>query len=124
MTKKKEPIDSVREERFEMEIVVDAYDSEERATGWYCYLDDRLAFPFSATCIRQLETSPLDKGQVVEVIGMAKEDDCRDEIRVRIRFGRRTLAVPLAQLRPTTTDGKTLQAAGDWHYRVERGYSF
>jgi hypothetical protein len=114
----------VREERFEMEIMVDAYDSEERAMGWYCYLDDRLAFPFSATCIRQLETSPLDKGQVVEVIGMAREDDCRDEIRVRIRFGRRTLAVPLAQLRPATTDEQTLQAVQDWHYWVERGYSF
>ena len=32
--------DGVREERINMEIVVDAYDEEERAMGWYYYLAD------------------------------------------------------------------------------------
>ena len=31
-----------------MEIVVDAYDSEEQAMGWYSYLEDNLQFPFQA----------------------------------------------------------------------------
>ena len=35
--------DPGREERIEMEIVVDCYNDSERATGWFCYLEDRLA---------------------------------------------------------------------------------
>ncbi len=38
--------DPEREERIRMDIVVDAYDSEEVASGWYYYLDDTLRFPF------------------------------------------------------------------------------
>jgi endonuclease I len=30
--------DENREERIDMEVVVDAYDEEERAMGWYYYL--------------------------------------------------------------------------------------
>ena len=40
--------DTAREDRIEMEIVVDAYNSEERAMGWYSYLQDALSFPFTA----------------------------------------------------------------------------
>jgi len=35
--------DKIREERITMEIIVDAHDKEERAMGWYYYLDDTLA---------------------------------------------------------------------------------
>ncbi len=35
-----------REHRIEMEVVVDAYNEEERAMGWYCYLEEQLTFPF------------------------------------------------------------------------------
>ena len=31
--------DERREERIEMEIIVDAYNEEEQAMGWYYYLD-------------------------------------------------------------------------------------
>ena len=37
-----------REHRIEMEAVVDAYNSEERAMGWYYYLEERLKVPFKA----------------------------------------------------------------------------
>jgi hypothetical protein len=39
--------DEEREHRITMEAIVDCYGPEERLSGWYCYLDDRLAFPFS-----------------------------------------------------------------------------
>ena len=39
--------DEIREERITMEAVVDAYNEDERAMGWYYYLDDRLQFPFT-----------------------------------------------------------------------------
>jgi len=31
-----------REDRIENEIVVDAYGAEERAMGWYYYLEDKI----------------------------------------------------------------------------------
>jgi len=43
---KKPKRDETREERISMEIVVDAYNEQERAMGWYCYLEDTLSFPF------------------------------------------------------------------------------
>ena len=63
--------DEIRENRIMMEIVVDAYGSEERAMGWYYYLDDTLSFPFHAKCITKRAISPLRIGAEVEVIGMA-----------------------------------------------------
>ena len=38
--------DEAREYRITMEIIVDAYGPEEQALGWYCYLEDKLRFPF------------------------------------------------------------------------------
>ena len=50
--------DSVREERITMEIVVDAYGLEEQAMGWYYYLQDKITFPFTASCITKRRSSP------------------------------------------------------------------
>jgi hypothetical protein len=40
----------MREERISMEAVVDAYDSGERAMGWYYHLDRKIKVPFKARC--------------------------------------------------------------------------
>ncbi len=50
--------DESREERIDMEIVVDAYEEEERRLGWYYYLDDKLNFPFKAIWVSGRKTSP------------------------------------------------------------------
>ncbi len=91
-------IDKIREHRIEMEIVVDAYGSEERAMGWYYYLEDKLEFPFKAKCIRERFISPLKEGEAVDIIAMAQEEECQHDMFVQIRWERRKLAVPLAQL--------------------------
>jgi Calcium binding len=39
--------DAIREHRIDMEVVVDANDDQERAIGWYTYLEDKLAFLFA-----------------------------------------------------------------------------
>jgi hypothetical protein len=62
--------DEVREERISMEIIVDAYDPEEQALGWYYHLEEKLAFPFKAKCIEERRISPLKKGETVEVSGL------------------------------------------------------
>ena len=51
-----------------MEAVVDAYDEEGRATGWYYYLEEKLTFPFNAKCISRRMISPLLVGEEVEVL--------------------------------------------------------
>ena len=63
--------DEVREHRITMEAVVDAYNEEERAIGWYYYLEGKLDFPFLARSAIRRSTSPLKVGDEVEVIGMA-----------------------------------------------------
>jgi hypothetical protein len=124
MAKKKLKRDEEREERITMEIVVDCYNEDERAAGWYCYLEDRLQFPFSAKCVAKRAVSPLRVKDEVEVIGMAPDEECGSEIFVMIRWEKDGLAVPLAQLEPIDSGAETTQAVGDWHYWVEQGYGF
>ncbi len=50
--------DEEREERINMEIVVDANGPEEQAMGWYYYLADTMNFPFSARCVARRTISP------------------------------------------------------------------
>ena len=112
-----------REHRIEDEIIVDAYGPEEQAMGWYYYLEKKLQFPFPATCIAERETSPLRKGEKVEILGMAPEDQCQHEMFVKIRWEKRGLAVPLSQLKPIAgADEETREAVADWYYWVDQGY--
>ena len=115
-----------REDRIHMEIVVDANGPEEVAMGWYYYLNDVMKFPFTATCNAQRATSPLKKGDEIEVTALADADDCEHEIFVMTRWEVKSqLAVPLAQLKPASnTDEATLQAVEDWHYWVQQGYEY
>lgn len=112
------------EERIEMEIVVDAYGSEERAMGWYYYVADNCEFPFKAKCIAERRTSPLSVGEEVEVLGVPPTDDCDHEIHVDIPWKGRELAVPLSQLEGIDVDEETQQVIDDWHYWCEQGYEF
>lgn len=116
--------DEEREERIVMEIVVDAYDEEEQAMGWYYYLQDTMQFPFTATCIDKRRISPLKEGATVEVTDMAPEDECEREMFVEIAWEDDTLAVPLSQLEAPDADEKTQEAIADWHYWVNQGYEF
>ena len=116
--------DPDREERITNEIVVDAYSEDERAMGWYCYLEDKLDFPFGAACTKQRRTSPLGVGERVEVVGMAPEDECEHDMFVEIVWEDRRLAVPLGQLEPADADDATAEAVGDWHYWLAKGHEF
>ena len=114
--------DKAREERIALEIIVDAHDDAEQAMGWYCYLDEKLNFPFLARCIAERATSPLRKGDEVQVVGMAPEDECRHEMYVAMPWEGRTLCVPLSQLKGVKVDEETQEAIEDWLYWVEQGY--
>jgi hypothetical protein len=129
MAKSKRPTkpkrDEEREERISMEIVVDAHDEDERAMGWFYYLEDKLTFPFLTRCISERATSPLPVGAEVEVVGMAPADECERELFVETPWEhKRTLAVPLSQLKVVNGDDETQRAVEDWHYWVGMGYEF
>ena len=112
-----------RERRIEMEIIVDANGSEEQAMGWYYYLEEKVHFPFTAICVAERSVSPLHKGDEVEVLGTAPEEECQHEMFVMMRWERRGLAVPLSQLKPIAdADKDTREAIADWHYWVKQGY--
>ena len=116
--------DKHREERIDMEIIVDAYDEEGRAMGWYYYLADTINFPFNAKCIHECHKSPLEEEDTVEVLGMARENKCLREMFVEVQFNGDNLAVPLSQLQGVAVDDQTQEAIEDWHYWVGRGYGF
>ena len=78
--------DPIREARIHDQAIVDAYGSEEKAMSWYYYLEGKVQFPFRATCIAAKATSPLRKGDMVEVQRMASDkclfprDACTDPL--------------------------------------------
>ncbi|HEX6291309.1 MAG TPA: calcium-binding protein [Herpetosiphonaceae bacterium] len=53
---------------------------------------------------------------------MAPEDECDHEMFVVVRWERRDVAVPLAQLKGMKIDPQTQQAIEDWHYWISQGY--
>ena len=116
--------DEARENRIENEIIVDAYGEEEHALGWYYYLEGKLKFPFSAKCITKRTTSPLRVDEEVKVMGIASENVCRQEMFVKVKWDKRSLAVPLSQLKIIHADPDTKEAVEDWHYWVKMGYLF
>lgn len=116
------PKDEEREERITMEIIVDAYDAEEQAMGWYYYLEGTMQFPFTARCVAQRAISPLKPGEKVKVVGMAPVEECDHEMFVMIRWKSHEFAVPLIELEGVDVDEKTQQAIEDWHYWLDQGY--
>ena len=83
MVKKARKVNT-REERIINEIIVDAYDAEEMAVGWFYYLAETITFPFIATCRSKRAISPLRIGDELEPYAMAPENECNHEIFVMI----------------------------------------
>ena len=121
---KKPRKDPVRETRIHEEAIVDACGPEEKAMSWYYYLECKLSFPFRAKCTTSKITSPLQKGETVDALSMAPYAACATDMLVLVRWQRRKLAVPLAQLTAIDADDSTAEAIGDWHYWVTKGYLF
>jgi hypothetical protein len=118
---KKPPRDPIREDRIGNEAIVDAR-PEEQAMGWYYYLENKISFPFRVNCIASNVVSPLRKGETVEVVRMAPEDNCEHDMLVQILWQGRKMAVPLSQLVAIDPDESTAEAIGDWHYWIAQGY--
>ena len=94
MAKRKE--NTEREDRIFMEILVDCYGPEERAMGWYSYLEEIILFPCVVECSAWRAISPLQVGDEVELLGLAPENECQHEMFAMIPWGKQELAVPLS----------------------------
>jgi hypothetical protein len=114
----------IREDRIHNEAVVDVYGPEEKAMGWYYYLESKISFPLQAKCIASKKVSPLRKGEPVKVLRLAPEDSCTSDMLVLIRWQGRKIAVPLSQLAALDPDESTQEAISDWRYWVSQGYLF
>ena len=112
--------DQEREERIDMEVVVDAYNEEERAMGWYYYLSDTLNFPFDAKWL----SGKKPEGRLVKVVEMSDADDCLHDIFVEVEYEDDIFSARLSDISPLKVDEDTQEAISDWHYWVKRGYEF
>ena len=115
-----------REERITMEIIVDCYNEREAWTGWFCYLENTLGFPFEVEFLKPRKTSPLKPGEQVTVVGMLNDDEgCElGEMMLEVEWEEDTLGIPLAQIEGVHVDKKTAEAIADWHYWVAQGRQF
>lgn len=120
--------DKIREERITMEIVVDAHDKEERAMGWYYYLDDTLNIPFNAKWKKKTRKSTTVEEKTVEVLGMAPEDECERDMLVEVVYvggkDEDVFSAKLSEIEAIDADSETTEAIADWHYWLARGYKF
>jgi len=112
--------DEEREERIQMEIIVDAYHQDEQAMSWHIYLEEIMDFPFDARCIEKREVSPLETGETVRVIGKPSSEPSLSQQFVTIDWVDREFGVPMSQLEPVEASDDTEQAVSDWHYWLER----
>ncbi|MEA5568837.1 calcium-binding protein [Anabaena sp. UHCC 0399] len=120
--------DETRENRIEQEIIVDAEDKEDRAMGWYYYLDDTLDFPFMGKWKKKSRKTSTIEEKPVEVLGMAPEDDCLKDMYVEVAYigGKEddVHSAKLSDIEAVDADGDTQEAIADWMYWLARGYKF
>ncbi len=116
--------DNTREERIDMEVVVDAYNEEERAMGWYYYLEDRIDFPFKAKWVSRNQQN----GREVIAIEMSPEDECLNDMFVEVLYREGEIedvfSARLSEIQPINIDSATKEAIDDWHYWLAKGYQF
>ncbi|TAF32276.1 MAG: calcium-binding protein [Cytophagales bacterium] len=117
-------LDDERESKIKKEILVDCTTGHQRLSAWYYYLQDRLSFPFKGSSIQKRRNSPLGKNDIVEVLDLSSEDECKFGIMVDVEWDSEVLSVPLAQLEGINVDEEAAEAIKDWHYWAGRGYSF
>lgn len=109
-------LEDLREERIAGEVLVDTDTDEDRATAWYQYLEGKITFPFQAI---------LEGDEEVEVISLAVEEDCLDEMKMEVRhidsFGEDPFTALAIELEPLDADDDSTEAIEDWQYWWERG---
>lgn len=108
-----------RDRRIAEQILIDTYSDEEVAMAWQNYLEDTIDFPFTAVCVKKLSISPLKKGEIVKVLGIASEDRYIADIFAIIEWHGHKFDAPLTQLKPIKSSQKIKQVIEDWRYGMQ-----
>ena len=119
--------DPIRENRIDYDIVVDAYDEEERAMGWYCYLGDKITFPFSAKWKKTNKKTGAIAEKEVKVLDMASAEDCERNMYVEVTYIDKqddTFTAKLSDIEAINPYADTEEALADWQYWVDMDYGF
>ncbi|MEH2450901.1 calcium-binding protein [Nostoc sp.] len=120
--------DENREHRIQTEIIVDAEDKEDRAMGWYYYLEEALNFPFLAKWTKKGRKSAASEEKQVEVLGMAPDDECLKDMFVEVAYingkDEDVYSAKLSEIAAIDADSETQEAIADWLYWIARGYKF
>lgn len=120
-------IDPIREHRIDYEIVVDAYNEDERALGWYYYLQNKITFPFLAKWLKKSRKTSAIVEKEVEVLGMASEDDCLRDMYVEVAYIDEkddTFTANISDIEAINADQNTQEALADWQYWLDQNYDF
>jgi Calcium binding len=121
-------LDEIREHRIKTEIILDADDKEERAMGWYFYLDETLNIPFMAKWTKKSRKSSAVEEKQVEVLGMAPDDECLKDMYVEVVYpdgkDEDVFSAKLSEIVAIDADSETQEAIADWYYWLARGYKF
>jgi hypothetical protein len=112
--------DVQREDRINMEILVDVYDEDHYSLCWHSYLDRKLNFPFQALLANKAGRSP----EQVEIVGMSSEEECEDrrDMLVDVAYDDDSIPTPLREISAPDADPDTQEAIADWHYWIAMGY--
>lgn len=117
-----------REHRIKTEIIVDAEDKEDRAMGWYYYLEETLNFPFLAKWTKKGRKSASIEEKQVEVVGMAPDEECLKDMFVEVAYingkDEDVYSAKLSEIAAIDADSETQEAIADWLYWIARGYKF
>ncbi|MEH2022023.1 calcium-binding protein [Nostoc sp.] len=117
-----------REHRIKTEIIVDAEDKEDRAMGWYYYLEETLNFPFLAKWTKKGCKSASIEEKQVEVVGMAPDEECLKDMFVEVAYingkDEDVYSAKLSEIAAIDADSETQEAIADWLYWIARGYKF
>jgi hypothetical protein len=116
-TEKMRGQDAARDERIENEVIVDCYDDEEVASGWFYYFEEALTFPFKATIKSQSRNGSI-VNEKVDVLSYKTKNDRSWDLRFGVSKAENTAVsfVELEELMDIEADEKTIEAIEDWKY--------
>ena len=109
--------DEERDYRILMEVVVDCYDDEEAATGWYYYFSENLDLPIQAQANLKLRGGKMEQ-KIVKIVDVESEFSVSEYLRIGIteEGSDRIQFISPEQLVSVTTSDENRQIMNDWLY--------
>ena len=102
----------------EDEVTVDCYNEYEAYTGWGCYMDDNMNFPFEAEYLVKKRSGE----KVWKKLNVVRADEDNDvynggEYNVEIELDDIVISVNINKLKNAEADEMTMQALQVWRHK-------